>query len=553
MVAAVVVAQNASASLSIMSVEAAVTGLETVICCLAALAVGLVAAGLLLLIRSLTVQGDIRRLLAERTFRPGNDAAAEANPPMFDRPSATDPLTTGSSPASPCEAITPKGGATSSDIRPDHTKRRRRFKVVLADSLLPVVHEYVTNFLKQNGAEQEAGGMLVGDYVLDAVAEEATFQIRGFIEAGPKAEFSSGCILFDGDYQAQALRALQLEHPTAANLGCVHRHPGSLDVCSGGDAVTDRRAVQDSDTKALVFAIITLNNSRRGPSSLFFKNLKIDFYCMADETDLQYVPIIPTIADLPLLEVSPVLSSFLELRGASAAYDLAVLQQLPGLSRATLHPVASNAGAGVVLGASLTESLETLHIWLRPDGSLCVAIRPGTGRTRVLAGPWEQAAVGQHVWLSHVLLKAQEAMRKSTSFPAYGPHAVGLLHDKHRLVAEVRAMQERYGNLARLKQRGDTLYWEYVVQESGRAFPIEVHYPETYPAEPPLIRSVKPLPSSPHQLPNNILCWIDVYSAHSDWNPSRDTAVICLNAAHRWFACLLVYLTKGHWPEGAGH
>jgi hypothetical protein len=46
------------------------------------------------------------------------------------------------------------------------------------------------------------------------------------------------------------------------------------------------------------------------------------------------------------------------------------------------------------------------------------------------------------------------------------------------------------------------------------------------------------------------LCWID-RSAQSDWNPARDTAATCINAAHRWFACLLVYLTLGEWPEEA--
>ena len=27
--------------------------------------------------------------------------------------------------------------------------------------------------------------------------------------------------------------------------------------------------------------------------------------------------------------------------------------------------------------------------------------------------------------------------------------------------------------------------------------------------------------------------------------------VLCVHAAHRWFACLLVYLTLGKWPEEA--
>jgi hypothetical protein len=59
------------------------------------------------------------------------------------------------------------------------------------------------------------------------------------------------------------------------------------------------------------------------------------------------------------------------------------------------------------------------------------------------------------------------------------------------------------------------------------------------------------LPPSPHQLSRHTPCWID-YNA-SDWNPARDTACICVNCAHTWFACLLVFVTLGHWPEGKDH
>jgi hypothetical protein len=134
----------------------------------------------------------------------------------------------------------------------------------------------------------------------------------------------------------------------------------------------------------------------------------------------------------------------------------------------------------------------------------------------------------------------------------FGTHhswGLGLLEDKRRLVAEVRAMEERYGDRAVLRHERGQLFWEYTVVESGRRFPIEVRYPRRYPLEPPRIISVLPLPSSPHQLVNNELCWIN--RAAGDWNPGRDTAATCIHAAQRWFACLLVYLTLGKWPEEA--
>ena len=127
-----------------------------------------------------------------------------------------------------------------------------------------------------------------------------------------------------------------------------------------------------------------------------------------------------------------------------------------------------------------------------------------------------------------------------------------LLNDKRRLVAEVRTMEERYGGRATLRLERSSLYWDYTVVESGRRFPIRVCYPRDYPLWPPRIFSVLPLPQAPHQLPGNELCWTN-RSSRADWNPARDTAATCIHAAHRWFACLLVYLTLGKWPLGADH
>jgi len=433
-------------------------------------------------------------------------------------------------------------GRSASSIRKD-----RIFRVELAKDLLPRIHTYVTEFLAKHGQHNEAGGMFVGEYLFDAPTGVATFRIRGFVEAGPQADFSAGSIQFDTEYQAAALRTLQSEHPAADNLGCIHRHPGSLDVCSSGDLETDREAVFDSGTKALVFGIITLGNSRRLPSSLFYRDFKIDFYLMADETGLEYVPILPTVVDLPLFEPSPALVELHALRGAQAGFDLAVLKQLPDLAQATLSQL--DSAAGVLLTAKFNNLSQPLQVWVQPAGALRLFHQVEDGSRHELQGPWTQAEVGCHVWLSQLLLKARAVLSASPP-PSYQRH-FGLLEDKFRLVAEVRAMRERYGDRAVLRRQGDTVYWEYTVHESGREFPVEIRYPENYPAEPPKIYSVKQLPPSPHRLGDHDPCWID-YNA-TDWNPARDTACICVACAHTWFACLLVYLTLGRWPAGKNH
>jgi len=326
-------------------------------------------------------------------------------------------------------------------------------KVTFAEGLLEALHGYVTGFLKNYGHELEVGGMFTGHF--SRFEEWPSFQIQGFIEAGPNADCSADSVLFDGDYQIQMLQAMRKDHPRAGNMGCFHVHPGQMDECSAGDYLADVAAVKESDTKGLVFGIVTLDNPRQDPRSLCYANLKLDLFVLAEQTKYEYVHVRPDLERIPLTQ---------------------------------------------------------------PGSEVRAQNQQG--------GAYERAPFERHYsWGS------------------------GLLEDKRRLVAEVRAMEERYGDRAVLRHQRNQLYWEYTVVESGRKFPIEVRYPRRYPVEPPRIVSVLPLPSSPHQLVNNELCWIN--RAAGDWNPARDTAATCIHAAQRWFACLLVYVTLGKWPEEA--
>ena len=323
-------------------------------------------------------------------------------------------------------------------------------RIVVAQSVLRCIHEYIVRFHKENGPQLETGGMLVGEFRREDGAP--CFLLTDFIEAGPGAECSSESVLFDHEYQAQQLAALRRLNPRLGNMGCLHLHPGEMDECSSGDRLADIQAVRDSDTRALVFGIITLNNYRRDELSTRYENLKLDLFVMDEQTGCDYRKMRPELFDGPL--------------------------------------------PGCTFRSGSDESNSAVRFW---------------------------------------------------------PHhnkLPGLLGDKRRLVAEVRAMEERFGDRATLRYERSILFWEYTVSESGRRFPIEVRYPRRYPLEPPRVISRLPLPPSPHQLVGHELCWID-RSAQSDWNPARDTAATCINAAHRWFACLLVYLTLGEWPEEA--
>jgi hypothetical protein len=352
------------------------------------------------------------------------------------------------------------------ELRPDSMKReaaslaeeaksheltRHPPKVVLAHGLVRCIHDYIMRFREENGAQLETGGMLVGEFRREGGAP--CFQLTDFIDAGPRAECSAESVLFDHEYQVGRLASFRRPNSRLGNMGCLHVHPGEMDECSTGDRLADIEAVRDSDTRALVFAIVTVNNPRRDDLSVRCGNLKLDLFVMDEQAGYEYQHVKPVLVD-----TSPA-------------------------PRLTL-------GSGSI-----------------------------------------QSNAGIRFWRHHNKLP-------------------GVLGDKRRLVAEVRAMEERFGDRATLRYERSILFWEYTVNESSRRFPIEVRYPRRYPLEPPRVISRLPLPPSPHQLVGHELCWID-RSAQSDWNPARDTAATCINAAHRWFACLLVYLTLGEWPEEA--
>jgi hypothetical protein len=325
--------------------------------------------------------------------------------------------------------------------------------VILAERLLPLIGAFIQREVGRLGEHIETGGMLVGEFHADE--RPPVFRLTGFVEAGPRAEKCAESVLFDHEFQASMLDRIRAEQPQVGNMGCLHLHPGQLDECSAGDQATDREAVAASDTRALVFAIVTLNNRARDPLSLYYGNLKFDFFLMGEQTGFEYV-----------------------------------------------------------------------HV------------RPQVGAARIGKSPRAHERLGRRHPNGRVKLSCHYS------------RLPGVLGDKRRLVAEVRAMEERYGDRAVLRYQRNLLLWEYTVVESGRRFPVEIRYPRRYPLEPPRIISRLPLPPSPHQLVGHELCWID-RSAMGDWNPARDTAATCVASAHRWFACLLVYLTLGAWPEEA--
>lgn len=125
--------------------------------------------------------------------------------------------------------------------------------------------------------------------------------------------------------------------------------------------------------------------------------------------------------------------------------------------------------------------------------------------------------------------------------------------NKERLVLEYMAMRDRWGEKPKLCQNDSELvWWEYDLLLEGNNFPIKIIYPKSYPSRAPKIISVSSLPNStPHIfLDDHRLCWRlpSASTSNNQWQPSRDTAAVCIGVAYQWFAAFLVWNTIGVWP-----
>ncbi|MCG3148170.1 MAG: hypothetical protein PCFJNLEI_01613 [Verrucomicrobiae bacterium] len=270
-------------------------------------------------------------------------------------------------------------------------------KVILSEHLIPSLHAYLTGFLQKHGPEQEAGALLVGEFVSEGTRRE--IRVCGFIPAGPKASFSTGSILFDTHWQTQRLAALRIEHPNLVDVGMIHRHPGQFDQCSSGDEQDDRQSVQTAPSKALLFGIITINNPKQDARSTYYQNLKVDLFIMADATNYQYVKVKPCLVDIPLVQPAPLLLALCENgRAFSAFFDFAVLRQLG--AQVSLQ----TADDGVLCTIKPPHGPQIIEVVCQNSGALQVRVQDVAGAVRDIPGAWEQPAIGRHIWLAHLAL-----------------------------------------------------------------------------------------------------------------------------------------------------
>jgi hypothetical protein len=125
-----------------------------------------------------------------------------------------------------------------------------------------------------------------------------------------------------------------------------------------------------------------------------------------------------------------------------------------------------------------------------------------------------------------------------------------------RIVWEAQAVRQCFpGRFRLVLTPSGSLAWLGTVPVEDRDFPVRVHYPDDYPASPPLLETLIDLPDGcPHVLHRSAegtgLCWIAPRQlhAHRRWDPQRHTAATALRAAQRWGLALLVWQALGVWP-----
>ena len=422
-------------------------------------------------------------------------------------------------------------------------------RVLLPRKLLVGMSDYIHSFASERGADLEIGGMFVGEFEAATDNHPCVLNLQGFIEAGPKADCQPCSLLLDEEHLARQFEVMQLQHPRIVSSGMFHLHPGQYDCCSSGDLVADRQAVRVSTTGIMVFAIITRDNPKDDTTALRYGNLKFNFFVMSRQSGLHYQAVRPELVDAPIIQCPPALARFVGMRPDSARADWMLLRQMKGIGTVQVFEVDQGRHAGLWFTLAVKGQVESIHLCLQNDGAVRLFSGTREAPKREFRGVWNNPEVGPHIFISqlalHVLGKLRAVMPK-TSAPR---HYVGLLRDSHRLVAETRAMAEHYPH-ARLRRDGDELYWLCTICQSGRQLRIKVSYPPTYPHTPPELRVLDKIAPSPHLIGDRI-CWVNTYSAHCEWNPSRDSAAVAVNAAVRWYASYLVYRTLKKWPEQA--
>jgi hypothetical protein len=138
-------------------------------------------------------------------------------------------------------------------------RRKPAFSIVIARGALESIFDDCDKF-----DVDETGGRLLGTYRQEGPRLE--IQVKGVLEAGPKAERSPTYFLQDGEHQEKLFRAIEATHPDIEHLGNWHtHHVNGYPTLSGGDHATYSKTVNhEKHNTDFFYALLVVSKNRRG-------------------------------------------------------------------------------------------------------------------------------------------------------------------------------------------------------------------------------------------------------------------------------------------------
>lgn len=110
----------------------------------------------------------------------------------------------------------------------------------------------------------ETGGRLLGTYHQDHGRYD--IQVKGVLEAGPRATRSPTSFFQDGEYQERLFRSIEASHPDIEHLGNWHtHHVNGYPTLSGGDKTTYYKTVNhEKHNTDFFYALLIVSKNRGG-------------------------------------------------------------------------------------------------------------------------------------------------------------------------------------------------------------------------------------------------------------------------------------------------
>jgi len=146
----------------------------------------------------------------------------------------------------------------------------------------------------------ETGGRIVGTY--QEHGGNLTVKVSGIIEPGRNVRRSPVMLFQDGEYQEQAFRRIEEQHPNIEHLGTWHtHHVNGLQTLSGGDITTYTKTVNHHNHNTNFFYALLVVGKHKSKNPLDRYSYKHFIFRRGDDRFYEIAPRHVEIVDSPLV------------------------------------------------------------------------------------------------------------------------------------------------------------------------------------------------------------------------------------------------------------